>query len=208
MTAGEPARRRKARAALCGILIAPVAAAGMLVMPLRVEAQDRKAPPPGAAARVETADADLERRLQAVLQSIDRFKHVAVRVQSGVVRLEGTIGRASDREKIEALLSRFPGVLYVDDGIEVRTDAGNRLAIAFNLVMGYLRGAASQLPLVLLSAAVVCLFWLAGHLATRWQAPYQRIGRNPLLGNLILLVVFGLIWLSDRRAGRRAEAVA
>jgi hypothetical protein len=25
---------------------------------------------------------------------------------------------------------------------------------------------------------------------------------------LILLVVFGLIWLSDRRAGRRAEAVA
>lgn len=199
MAAGNPSFRNKVQAALYGVLFVPVAAACMLWVPIRIEAQERMDSPESRAVQAETVDADLERRLQSVLRSIDRFKQVEVRVQSGVVRLDGTIGRASDREKIEALLSRFPGVLYVDDGIEVRADAEKRLAVALNLVMGYLRGAASQLPFVLLAAAVVCLFWLIGHMATRWQTPYHRIGRNPLLGNLLRqlirkgFVLFGLV---------------
>ncbi|HSO19307.1 MAG TPA: mechanosensitive ion channel family protein [Desulfosarcina sp.] len=181
-----------------GCLLVLAAAAFIALIPLRGETQPRTNTAP-AAAQSEEADADLERRLRTVLGSIERFEKVEVRVKAGVVRLSGTTGRASEREKIEEIVSRFPQVLYIDDDIEVQTDIRGRIVSALNLVGEYLREAASQLPLLAFAALIVGFFWLIGRLATRWGAPYQRMGGNQLLGNLIRqlmrkgFLLFGLV---------------
>jgi small-conductance mechanosensitive channel len=173
---GGPGRR-----AVSLLLVA--AAGGLALLVPHAGAQPPTEPPP-AAPGLEL-DAALERRLRVLIESVESFRNVQVEVKGGVVRLTGTTSRASERETIEAIVSRFPEVLYIDDDIAVRTDVRARITAALRLIQEYLRGAAAQLPLAALAAAVVGLFWLLGRLATRWKAPYQRIGGNQLLGNLI-----------------------
>lgn len=161
-----------------------MAAVWLILAPVWVAPEDGSGPK-AELPLSENADKELEQRLRAVLGSIENFKNIRVRVTSGVVHLSGTTGRASELEKVENLISRFPQVLYVDDDIAVQSDIKERIVSALNLVMQYLKEAASQLPLLAFALGVVGAFWLGGHLATRWKAPYQRIAGNPLLGNLL-----------------------
>jgi osmotically-inducible protein OsmY len=64
------------------------------------------------------ADSAIEKRLRAVIDNIDDFQNVKVDVNDGVVRPSGTALRKEATEKVAQMVSRFEGVVYVDNQIK------------------------------------------------------------------------------------------
>jgi small-conductance mechanosensitive channel len=145
---------------------------------------DPAATPPTALPLAVASDAKIETRLQAIVDQIEVFKNVKVDVNEGVVRLSGKTDRMEASEKVAAMVARFEGVVYVDNQIAVESDVESRVKPALTRVQEYLSGALQKLPTLAVALAVVVAFWLLGHLVTRWEAPFRRLGMNPLLQNL------------------------
>ncbi len=131
------------------------------------------------------SDAQIETRLRAILDQIEAFQNVDIDVNNGVVRLSGQTARMEASEKVAAMVSRFEGVVYVDNQITVETDVESRVKPALARVKEYLTGALQKLPTLVVALAVVVAFWLLGQVVTHWKAPYRRMGVNRLLQNLI-----------------------
>lgn len=134
---------------------------------------------------VAASDSTIGKRLNAVIDNIEDFQNVKVDVNDGVVRLSGTTPRMDAAEKVAAMVARFEGVVFVDNQIEVETDVEARVKPALTRVRQYLTRAMQKLPTIGVALAVILLFWLIGHLVTRWEMPYQRMGLNRLLRNLV-----------------------
>jgi small-conductance mechanosensitive channel len=88
-------------------------------------------------------------------------------------------------EMVAQMASRFEGVVYVDNQVQVETDIETRVKPAFTKVTQYLTNAVQKLPIFGVALVVIVLFWMIANLATRWDMPYQRLGLNRLLQNLI-----------------------
>ena len=146
---------------------------------------DPAATQPPALPLAAASDAQIETRLQATVDQIEAFKNVTVHVNDGVVRLSGETARMEAAEKVAAMVARFEGVVYVDNQITVESDVESRVKPALTRVKEYLTGALQKLPTLAVAMAVVLAFWLFGHLVTRWEAPFRRLGVNRLLQNLI-----------------------
>ena len=131
------------------------------------------------------SDSDIEKRLRAVIDNIDDFQNVKIDVNDGVVRLSGTTLRKEATEKVAQMVSRFEGVIYVDNQIQVETDVETRVKPALTRVKQYLSTAVQKLPLIGVALAVMIVFWLLSRLVTHWELPYQRLGLNRLLRNLV-----------------------
>ncbi len=131
------------------------------------------------------SDAAIETRLRSILENIGDFKNVKVTVNDGVVRLSGTTSRRDASEKVSQMISRFEGVIYVDNQIEVESDVETRVKPALSRAKQYLRNVIQKLPIIGVALAVLVSFWLIGRLVTHWDLPYQRLGLNRLLRNLI-----------------------
>jgi small conductance mechanosensitive channel len=131
------------------------------------------------------SDSAIENRLRTVIENIDDFQNVKIDVNDGVVRLSGTTPRMEASEKVTQLVSRFEGVIYVDNQIQMETDVETRVKPALARVKQYLKSAVQKLPVIGVALAVVVLFWLIALLATHWDLPYQRLGLNRLLRSLV-----------------------
>ncbi len=131
------------------------------------------------------SDSAIEDRLRSIIKNIRDFKNVELTVNDGVVRLSGTTSRKEASEKVAQMISRFEGVVYVDNQIEVESDVETRVKPAFSRARQYLKNIVQKLPIIGVALAVVIFFWLLARLATHWDAPYQRLGLNRLLRNLI-----------------------
>ncbi|MGA9477463.1 MAG: BON domain-containing protein [Desulfobacterales bacterium] len=73
------------------------------------------------------SDTAIEKRLRTVIENIDDFQNVKIDVNSGVVRLSGTTTRKETSEKVEQMVTRFEGVIYVDNQIQVESDVEDRV---------------------------------------------------------------------------------
>ncbi|MCG6879072.1 MAG: mechanosensitive ion channel [Deltaproteobacteria bacterium] len=131
------------------------------------------------------SDSAIEDRLRSILENIGDFKNVKLTVTDGVVRLSGTTSRKDASEKVAQMISRFEGVIYVDNQIEVEADVETRVKPALSRARQYLKNIVQKLPIFGVALAVVLLFWLLARLVTHWDMPYQRLGLNRLLRNLI-----------------------
>lgn len=131
------------------------------------------------------SDSAIEKRLRSVIGNIDDFQNVKVDVIEGVVRLSGKTHRMEASENAAQMVSRFEGVIYVDNQIQVETDVEARVKPALSRVRQYLVNGMQKLPILGVALSVVILFWLISRAATRWDLPYQRLGLNRLLRNLI-----------------------
>ena len=120
-----------------------------------------------------------------VVGNIDDFQNVKIEVNDGVVRLTGKTPRMEASENVTQMVSRFEGVIYVDNQLQVETDIETRVKPALTKVKQYLANTVQKLPIFGVALVVIVLFWLIAHLATRWDLPYQRLGLNRLLQNLI-----------------------
>jgi len=132
-----------------------------------------------------TSDSAIEKRLRTVTDNIDDFQNVKIDVNDGVVRLSGTAPRTDASEKVAQLVSRFEGVIYVDNQVQVETDVETRVKPALARAKQYLKNAVRKLPVIGVALAVMVLFWLIALLVTHWDLPYQRLGLNRLLRSLV-----------------------
>ena len=131
------------------------------------------------------SDSAIEKRLRAVIGNIDDFQNVKIDVNDGVVRLSGTTPRTEVSEKVAQLVSRFEDVIYVDNQLQVETDVETRVKPALVRVKQYLANTLQKLPIIGVALAVIVLFWMISRFVTRWELPYQKLGLNRLLRNLI-----------------------
>ncbi len=147
--------------------------------------QDPNAAPPPALPLSVAPDSAIETRLRAVMDNIEAFKKVKIDVNDGVVRLSGKTARMEASERAAAMVSRFEGVVYVDNQISVETDVESRVKPALSRVREYLTRAMHNLPTIAVALAVVVISWLFARVVTRWELLFQRLGWNRLLQNLI-----------------------
>lgn len=141
-------------------------------------------------------DSELKQRLGAIFSRIDEFKEVRVDVEDGVVKLSGAVLRARDRIAAEDMVARFKDVVYVVNDIEEKTDVETRVNPAIKKIEQNINRAMKYLPLLIVAAVIIFLFWLLAHYAARWEVPYRRFGVNPLLRNLIRQILRAVIMLT------------
>lgn len=141
-------------------------------------------------------DLELKQRLGAIFSRIDEFKEVRVDVEDGVVKLSGAVLRAKDRLAAEDMVARFKDVVYVVNSIEEKTDVEMRVNPAIKKIEQNINKAMKYLPLLIVAAVIIFLFWLLAHYAARWEVPYRRFGINPLLRNLIHQILRAAIMLT------------
>ncbi|WP_373498490.1 mechanosensitive ion channel domain-containing protein [Desulfococcus sp.] len=131
------------------------------------------------------SDSAIEKRIGSVIGTIDDFQNVKIDVREGVVRLSGKTPRMEASENVTKMVSRFEGVVYVDNQIQVETDVEARVKPALDRVRQYLVNAMQKLPIIGVALGVILIFWIISRVATRWELPYKRLGLNRLLRNLI-----------------------
>jgi small-conductance mechanosensitive channel len=175
-----PARRRSW--ALLGIL-------SLLAFPVRIHGQEEARPdsaPPVAVSGVRAEmDQSSEGDLLALFQRIPGLEGVELRVDAGVAFLSGTALSMEDRDLAESLARATPGVLHVENRIREETSLRSRLGPMGARVQEKLLVGIAYLPLLLLAALVIGVFFLLGGVVSRWDAPYQRMAANPFLRTLL-----------------------
>lgn len=132
-----------------------------------------------------TPERAIERRIRKVLEHIEDFKNVNVSVNDGVVRLSGKASRTEVTQNAARMVSRFEGVIYVDNQIDVETDLSKRVSPAIERAQNYLTNTIEKLPSIGVAVLVIAVFWGMGRLVTCWDTPFRRLGLNRLLDNLI-----------------------
>lgn len=134
--------------------------------------------------------------LQTRLQTIPGMEGVRVDEHGGVVRLEGSVLRADNRDIAELIAKGQSGVVAVQNRIQLSASLGQRAQEAWDDGLERGRRFVLFLPLLLLAGLMVWGFSRAG----RWlgQRPWlQHVsGSNPYLSTLsrrLVQVVFSLI---------------
>jgi len=144
-------------------------------------------------------DETLQQRLQSVLRHIEDFQNITLQVHEGVVVLAGTVKSTAAKERVEALVSRFQGVLYVDNRVEQDIQVETRLAPTLQKIRQFWNRGVEYLPLIGIALLIFLFFWFISFVLTRWQALYLRLGGGGLVGNLIrqilrtILLLVGLL---------------
>ncbi len=139
------------------------------------------------------ADSTLEARLRQIFGQIEDFQSIAVRVQSGVVQLGGTVLQPQDATRAEELARQVDGVLYVVNNVQAETDVETRVAPALEKIQSYADRAVANLPLLAIAVLVVVLFGLVSRQIGRWEAPARRLRISPLVWQLIRRVLQGVV---------------
>lgn len=140
-------------------------------------------------------DTVVNERLNGVLSQIPSFKNIRAEVHYGVVTLTGSVPRAEARKKAEELVTRFEGVVYVLNNIEVESEVETRVNPAIEKTQQYLGDIADQLPVIIISILVILSFWLLSLVVVHWDAPFERLRINPLLRGLIRQLLRSIIIL-------------
>lgn len=128
----------------------------------------------------QPSDEAIQRRIGDVLSRIEELSDVRVTVVNGVVTLSGTELRPRLREKLTALVSRFDGVVYVDDRLEGAVTVEKRVTPALSKIQRYAREAMRLSPLLLVAFAVVATAGLLARLLGHWQTPWRLLGFAPM----------------------------
>lgn len=176
-----------------GVLLALV-----LLLGLEAEAQEVAAdsvahdvvitPADSAAQGVAEHDV-LAQRLRDVFANIEDFASVQVQVNNGVVRLTGTVPGIEAYENVEALVQRFPGVLYVDNQLDEATDVETRVSPAIARVQEFWNTFVANLPVFAVSLLVLLVFGVLARVVGSWTGPFERFGISPLVHGLLRRII-------------------
>lgn len=138
-------------------------------------------------------------RLQDVFGALASLRGVGIEVAGGVVTLSGTVPDAAAVARAEVLAAKTEGVVAVENRLEPDVSVQGRLAPAVERTRDLWRQAIAYLPLLMVAAVIVLLFWLLGALLGRQRQIWRRLGRNELIANLLgtvvplVFVILGLI---------------
>ncbi|MGN6498219.1 MAG: mechanosensitive ion channel domain-containing protein [Tsuneonella sp.] len=187
-------------AALLLLLAAPLAATlPSLPVPSASPSATPSAAASGAIADTNDAASDdrIRRRIAGIFAELPAFAQVHVAVNQGVVALTGTVPAQADIARAEGIASRVAGVATVDNALKRDVSVKSSKAVAG--IGAQLDAFARMLPLIGLALAVGIAIALVGYLVARLSWLWQRLARNPFLGELIasairfVFVVAGMI---------------
>ncbi|MFO7714035.1 mechanosensitive ion channel domain-containing protein [Desulfosarcina sp.] len=141
-------------------------------------------------------DEEIHRRLQKVLQATDWFTDPQVRVEEGVVFLNGQV--ASDELKKWAgdLARNTQDVVAVVNRMAVREPSAWDFSSASSGLSILWRDFIRALPFIVFGLLILTLSWIAGLLAARGSRAFlRRRIRTRLLQNVIARGVGGIVFL-------------
>ncbi len=169
-----------------------------LELPSDPEPTQTAAPEPAqtiAATQDEGTDARIEQRVSGIFAELPSFQDVAVTVSEGVVSLSGTVPRAEDVERAEAIVNRVSGVVTVENALErdlsISAQGGGIASLADRWA-GFL----AALPLIGLAIAVWAVIAVTGYLIAGLGTIWHRIAPNGFLAELISSAIrFGFVIL-------------
>jgi small-conductance mechanosensitive channel len=148
-------------------------------------------------------DDELEKRLKSVLSKIDDFKKIRITVYDGVVTLSGIVSRSESKRKIEQLVSRFEGVLYVNNKIEETPEIEDRLVPVLTRLRDYVAVFVNKLPMVAIAFIVFLVFWIVSGLIEKIVPELRWFGENKLARSLLarllraIVLLVGLLLILD-----------
>lgn len=138
-------------------------------------------------------DAVIAARLREIYENVDGLAGVGLRVDGGVVELEGVVDSTSLIERAESLARRVDGVVEVQNAMTVNRAVEPRLRRAVEKLRAQLLDLVAVLPLLALALAIVLLAWVAGRLVAGRERLFERMTPNPFIRSLAQQLVKGLI---------------
>jgi small-conductance mechanosensitive channel len=136
----------------------------------------------------DSVDAALEARLRGIYQQVEAFRDLRVRVQEGVVHLEGTVLQPQHATDAADLARSLDGVLYVATDVSAQTDLADRVSPALARLQDYGTAFVEFLPI----GGIALLVVLATLGVTRWIGQWEVPGPmqvSPLAWGLVRRVV-------------------
>lgn len=185
------------------LLLPPLAAASQDTAQADTAAADSAAAPQADPEPIEAVtderaalDEAIRNQLQAVFDRVESLSRVDVRVDAGVVTLDGTVLNAEPRERAAELASGLEGVLFVENRIRESTSLEERLDPTWARLRDLGYGTVAKLPLLAVAFLVLAVAVVLGSLLSRWGGPSFLRTRNPFLQNLIRRAIQGAVVLA------------
>lgn len=147
-----------------------------------------------SATQVDGADDQIAERITGIFAELPAFADVEVEVSEGVVTLSGTVPKAGDIDRAEAIVSRVSGVVTVQNGLErdlsVSADSAG-ISVLGERWAEFLKA----LPLIGAAMAVWAVIAMAGFLLAGLGGLWQRIAPNGFLAELIASAIRFIFFL-------------
>ena len=144
----------------------------------------------------EPTDAEIENRLSDIFSEIEGLEAVTVESEVGVVTLGGTVLRESLSTDAERLAEAVRGVVAVQNDIRRDNRFLQQIKPVIHKISAIVESVLVSLPLILLAAVIVVLFWWLGgwisrvlHLPNAW-APNLFVDE---LVRLLVRLIIGLV---------------
>ncbi|WP_379923130.1 mechanosensitive ion channel family protein [Erythrobacter sp. R86502] len=137
------------------------------------------------AALTEQSDRATQAGLQRIFAQIDGLAGVEVAVQSGVVRLSGSVANQADREQALAIAERIGGVVTVENGIERSLEVDSNLSPALSSLSEDFRGLIKSLPLLGVAVLAALLVAAVGYLVAGQRRFWAWATPNGFLAELV-----------------------
>ena len=137
-----------------------------------------------AATQDEGADERIAERISGIFAELPAFEAVEVEVSEGVVSLSGTVPKAEDVDRAEAIAGRVSGVVTVENGLKrdvSLSSDGAGIASLADRWQSFLR----ILPLIGAALGVWAGITVLGYVIASLGALWHRIAPNSFLAELI-----------------------
>lgn len=148
-------------------------------------------------------DAEIRTRITALLDQIDTYANVRVRVTEGLVRLSGTVIDSVAQDELTALIERVDGVVAIENETEVSGSLEERLAPAAERIMERTRNILSNAPIFLIALSAFALVAILGWLLTTRIGIWNRLAPNAFIADVyraiarIAFIVLGVVLALD-----------
>ncbi len=169
------------------------------VLPAPAEAESSEEPAPGEIELASPPDVRIANRIRGIFSRLEGLQDLRVDVDEGVVRLTGTTLTGAQRKRAEEIAGRISGVVAVDNQVQADANINRRAVPLISQARESFWYVLSRLPLLLVAAAAVALFWALGWLLTRVIRLFGRLAPNAFIETLleqivrIAFVVIGLV---------------
>lgn len=143
--------------------------------------------PDGAIASVDVvSDTALAERISDILANVDTLANVDVRVEAGVVTLEGRVASEEDRTRAASIARRVQGVVEVQDRVEVTQDISVRSQVVFERLQQRFENFLVSVPLFVIALIVFLIFLFLSRVFGQHPIFIDRISPNPFLRQLLV----------------------
>ncbi len=130
-------------------------------------------------------DAAIAVRLREILDNLERFNDVTVRVDSGIVTLRGEVVDQGSIDELDTLTARVDGVVAIENQVSETVAIADRINPAAERLWTRISQLITALPLLILAALVFAVILAFGIWVARWKQPWDSIAPNAFIANII-----------------------